>query len=107
MVNELRAYDTSGVLLHTFTGHSIDFVTPYGIQTLDEVRLGSDSTKTDTDSDGVSDFQELSFSNWLVEGWGETYCGEMIFPNLYDVDTDHDNLRDNVDPYPCYRIEFI
>ncbi len=68
---------------------------------LDEVRLGSDTTKTDTDGDGVSDFDELFFSNWIANGWGET-AGNPILPNLHEKDTDHDGLDDHSDPYPCF-----
>ncbi|MBI3766830.1 MAG: hypothetical protein HY277_10080, partial [Ignavibacteriales bacterium] len=71
---------------------------------LDEVRLGSDSTKTDSDGDGVSDFDELSLSTWISEGWGETYGGHAIFPALYRTDTDGDGIDDRNDPYPCYHV---
>jgi hypothetical protein len=70
---------------------------------LDEARLGSDSTKADTDGDGVPDFNELSFSNWLTEGWGETF-GSPVFPNLRDKDSDGDGLGDGEDPLPCSKI---
>ncbi|MBI4546957.1 MAG: NHL repeat-containing protein [Ignavibacteriae bacterium] len=69
---------------------------------LDELRLNSDSTETDTDGDGISDFNELTFSNWLIEGWGETYGGSAIVPNLNNADTDDDKLTDDKDLYPCY-----
>ncbi len=69
---------------------------------LDEVRLGSDSTRADSDGDGVSDLQELLTSNWITEGWGETYGAKKIFPDLTKADTDGDGLTDDRDPYPCY-----
>jgi len=69
---------------------------------LDEVRLGSDSVKADTDGDGVNDMGEIIFSNWIVEGWGETYGGQAILPNLHERDADHDGLEDKEDKYPCY-----
>ena len=71
---------------------------------LDEVRLGSDSTKQDTDADGVSDFDELAFSNWIGEGWGETAGDQVRLPNLNSRDTDLDGLPDNIDPLPCVPI---
>lgn len=69
---------------------------------LDEDRLGSDSLKVDTDDDGINDFNELFFSNWLVEGWGETYGGNAIFPNLNHLDADSDGISDKEDLYPCF-----
>ncbi len=69
---------------------------------LDEVRLGSDSNRVDSDGDGVSDFDELFFSNWITEGWGETYGAPAIMPNLHDPDTDHDGLDDAHDPAVCF-----
>ncbi|MDI6765994.1 MAG: hypothetical protein QME52_04130 [Bacteroidota bacterium] len=69
---------------------------------LDEVRLHSDSTKTDTDGDGVSDFEELSYSNWIKEGWGETYGGTTSFPMLSNKDSDGDGVDDKNDLAPCY-----
>ncbi|HZY11123.1 MAG TPA: hypothetical protein VFF29_08205, partial [Bacteroidota bacterium] len=71
---------------------------------LDEVRLGSDTTKTDTDDDSISDFQELFFSNWLIEGWGETWGGQPLFPDLQSHDTDNDNIPDGKDILPCSPI---
>ncbi|GEM_PF-1417076 len=68
---------------------------------LDEARLGSNPKKIDSDSDKVADLDELSSSNWLIEGWGETY-GSPVFPNLHSKDTDNDSLPDNTDPYPCF-----
>lgn len=69
---------------------------------LDEVRLGSDSNRVDTDGDGVSDFDELFLSNWVKDGWGETYGEPAIMPNLHDPDSDHDGLDDLHDPAPCF-----
>jgi hypothetical protein len=68
---------------------------------LDEARLGSDSTRSDTDGDGVGDFDELAFSNWIREGWGETMSANTMMPNLHDRDTDHDGIPDGEDPIPC------
>ncbi len=72
---------------------------------LDEVRLGSSSGKIDTDGDGVSDFDEIQSSNWLTEGWGETYGGTPIFPNLNSKDTDADGISDKTDEYPCIPVK--
>jgi hypothetical protein len=69
---------------------------------LDEIRLGSDSASTDTDHDGVSDFDELKLSNWISEGWGESYGGVQLFPNLHNSDTDNDGIPDGQDSDPCY-----
>ncbi len=71
---------------------------------LDEVRLGSDSTMKDTDGDGISDFDELRFSNWIAEGWGETFGAPGLTPNLHSTDSDHDGIADNTDPYPCSAV---
>ncbi|TAK51021.1 MAG: hypothetical protein EPO24_16255 [Bacteroidetes bacterium] len=69
---------------------------------LDEARIGSDPKKADTDGDGVPDLNEIAFSSWLVEGWGETYGGKPIFPNVQSKDTDNDGVTDNEDAYPCF-----
>ncbi len=71
---------------------------------LDEVRLGSDTTSTDTDRDGVSDLDELGFSNWIKEGWGEDPSPQLSSPNLHEGDADHDGIPDNRDEYPCSPI---
>lgn len=69
---------------------------------MDEQRLGSNPHKHDTDSDGVSDLAELAFSNWITDGWGETYAAPTPFPNLTRPDSDSDGLQDGLDPYPLY-----
>ncbi len=69
---------------------------------LDEVRLESDSTSSDSDQDGIHDIDELKLSNWITEGWGETFGGKAVFPNLTEKDTDHDGVPDSADSYPCY-----
>jgi hypothetical protein len=71
---------------------------------LDELRLGSDSTTSDTDGDGVADADELAFSNWIVEGWGES-AGTPLLPNLRSADADGDGLSDSIDPIPCSRLK--
>ena len=68
---------------------------------LDEARLYSDSTKTDSDNDGIADMDELLFSNWIREGWGESYGGKALFPMLNDTDSDKDGINDANDPLPC------
>lgn len=69
---------------------------------LDEKRLHSNPDKVDSDDDGVSDLDEVMFSNWVHEGWGETYALPSRFPNLRSPDTDGDGQRDDVDAYPLY-----
>ncbi len=66
----------------------------------DEKRLGSSPRRTDTDGDGVKDADELLFSNWIVDGVGETYGAPARFPNLNRQDTDNDGLSDGADPLP-------
>ncbi len=69
---------------------------------MDEKRLGSSDQFVDYDADGVSDLDEINFSNWVVEGCGETYGGAQYFPNLSNPDTDNDGLIDGQDLYPLY-----
>ncbi|UCE05752.1 MAG: NHL repeat-containing protein [bacterium] len=69
---------------------------------LDEKRLQSSPRIGDTDGDGLSDLAEVTRSNWIIEGCGETYGGARLFPNLWNSDTDGDELSDNEDPYPLY-----
>lgn len=71
---------------------------------LDESRLASDPSSTDTDRDGVADMDELGFSNWISEGWGEDPSPQCVSPNLDDPDADHDGISDGLDPYPCAPI---
>lgn len=59
---------------------------------LDEVRFGSDSTKPDTDEDGLTDFEEA------IAG---IYGGSN--PTLQD--TDGDGLSDGQDPLPFYPMD--
>ncbi|RKY87276.1 hypothetical protein DRQ09_04720, partial [candidate division KSB1 bacterium] len=68
----------------------------------DEKRLGSSPYLKDTDGDGLSDFDEIAVSNWIVEGVGETYGGKRIFPDLNNPDTDGDGIPDGKDLYPVY-----
>ena len=72
---------------------------------MDEVRLNSNPNSADSDNDGVSDLEEIQFSNWIIEGCGETYGGSALFPNLMNPDTDGDGLIDSLDPYPLYPFE--
>ncbi|MCU0645332.1 MAG: hypothetical protein MUC94_13875 [bacterium] len=72
---------------------------------MDEVRLKSDPNSVDSDSDGISDIDEIRFSNWIIEGCGETYGGSALLPNLMNPDTDGDGLNDDIDPYPLYPFE--
>ncbi|MCI0495740.1 NHL repeat-containing protein [candidate division KSB1 bacterium] len=72
---------------------------------MDEVRLKSNPNSIDSDNDGVSDLDEIQFSNWIVEGCGETYGGSSLLPNLMNPDTDGDGLNDGIDPYPLYPFE--
>ncbi len=69
---------------------------------MDEIRLNSSPRAKDSDSDGVSDLNEILVSNWIIEGCGETYGGTAMFPNLINNDTDHDGVADSIDPYPLY-----
>jgi len=71
---------------------------------LDEVRLKSNPLSIDSDEDGISDFDELKYSNWITEGWGETYGGKAFFPKLNNKDTDGDGINDKEDEYPCYSL---
>ncbi len=67
---------------------------------LDEKRLNSSPEKPDTDGDGVSDFDEVQFSNWVVTGVAETYGGMKYFPCLTKPDTDEDGVPDGDDFEP-------
>ena len=69
---------------------------------VDEKRLGTSPLFSDYDRDGVKDGDEIEFSNWIVEGCGETYGGVANFPDLLNADTDRDGIGDAVDPYPLY-----
>ena len=54
---------------------------------IDEVRMKSDPTETDTDRDGLDDLKE--------------YLVGLYYPSdANDTDTDKDGLRDGDDPYP-------
>ena len=55
----------------------------------DEKRLGGDSTKKDTDGDGLNDLQEVM-------------AGSSRGCSLNNKDTDGDGLNDGVDPEPLY-----
>ncbi len=72
---------------------------------LDEVRLNSNPLSIDSDGDGISDFDELKNSNWITEGWGETYGGNAFFPKLNNQDSDGDGINDKEDEYPCYALK--
>jgi len=74
---------------------------------MDEKRLFSNPKLNDSDRDGVSDLDEIKFSNWIIEGCGETYGGAAQLPNLIDSNTDEDGLDDSQDPYPLYPFEPI
>lgn len=69
---------------------------------MDERRLNSRPDRLDSDGDGVSDRDELLFSNWVAEGHGEIYARPAQFPSLNHPDTDGDGLDDLRDPYPLY-----
>lgn len=71
----------------------------------DENRLHSSHRSADTDGDNITDLDEVLFSNWIIEGCGETYGGSTLFPDLINPDTDEDGLADGVDPYPLYAFE--
>jgi hypothetical protein len=72
---------------------------------LDEKRLGSSPKFIDYDNDGASDLAELAFSNWIIEGCGETYGGAARLPNLLHPDTDKDGFSDANDVYPLYPVQ--
>ncbi len=74
---------------------------------LDEKRLGSDPTKTDTDADGLSDMMEVLACNWVEYGLGYTWAGESNshFCDPRNPDSDGDGLRDGADPYPIYPVD--
>ena len=69
---------------------------------VDEKRLNSNPQSVDSDADGLTDLEEINFSNWIIEGCGETYGGNARFPDLINPDTDGDGLLDNEDHYPLY-----
>jgi hypothetical protein len=73
---------------------------------LDEVRLGSDPTKVDTDGDGLTDMKEALASNWSVYGLGYTWAGEPWQHRCdpRNPDTDGDGIPDGQDPYPLYPV---
>ena len=54
---------------------------------LDEARFGSSPRSTDTDNDGLSDYEELT-------------CGIYEGSHPRNPDTDGDGLMDGLDPYP-------
>jgi len=72
---------------------------------MDEKRLNSSPNRKDSDGDGVLDLDEIDFSNWIIEGCGETYGEPALLPNLIAPDTDGDGLSDKIDPYPLYPFE--
>lgn len=69
---------------------------------MDEARLHSNPQSTDTDADGVTDAEELATSNWVQQGWGETWAGEGGFPFPIKKDTDGDGINDILDQEPLY-----
>jgi len=72
---------------------------------MDEVRLNSSPIFADFDGDGIADLDELSWSNWIIEGCGETYGGKKQFSNILNPDTDNDGILDSLDVYPLYPFE--
>ncbi len=61
---------------------------------LDEIRFGSDSLNKDSDSDGLSDYQEIKAG--IYEGTN---------PNISD--TDDDGIQDDRDKYPLYPVNVL
>lgn len=68
---------------------------------MDEKRLGSNPRRADSDDDGVSDFAELQYAHWIVEGWGETHA-PLLSPSLNKPDSDGDGVNDANDAAPLY-----
>ena len=72
---------------------------------LDERRLGTSSTRLDTDGDGVGDVQELMASTWVTAMLAATrkrVSVPYIRPDPTKTDSDGDGLADGQDPYPIY-----
>jgi hypothetical protein len=70
---------------------------------MDEKRLGSNANAIDSSGDGVSDRDALSYSNWVVEGVGESYAQPALFPDLTAFDTNGNGIPDAQDPHPHFR----
>lgn len=58
---------------------------------MDEVRFGSDTTRADSDRDGLDD---------LAEFMAGIYCGS----NPQKADSDDDGIPDKADPFPLHRM---
>ncbi len=69
---------------------------------LDEKRFKSDPTKTDTDEDGLSDYDEIMASKWIWDGENDRTADGYFKPDPRKKDTDGDGIADGKDEYPLY-----
>lgn len=74
---------------------------------LDEKRFGSDPTKADTDSDGLSDMNEVLASSWVFEMLPAVTNAraKYVLANPRNPDADGDGILDSQDPLPLYACE--
>lgn len=70
-----------------------------GVPLPTEHLFGTDDKKEDSDSDGLSDYEEIN-------GWTKGESTVMIYTNPTNEDTDGDGLKDKEDPEPTNREKF-
>ncbi|HOM71776.1 MAG TPA: hypothetical protein PLP86_05975, partial [Armatimonadota bacterium] len=74
---------------------------------LDEKRFKSDSTKLDTDADGLTDLEELMAYDGVgaYPGFSMRPIAPYYLPDPRNKDTDKDGIPDGQDRYPLYAID--
>ena len=70
-----------------------------GVPLPTEHLFGTDDKKEDSDSDGLSDYEEIN-------GWTKGESTVKIYTNPTNEDTDGDGLKDKEDPEPTNREKF-